>query len=411
MSFLDLFRPPSQWPGSSAVERRAIPSVYPVPTHDEYLQGAPVPGSTGGSNRWSLALPAVFRAVNIMQSLAAQLELIEQRAAASFTGAARPRWEYVHPSPFMQRPDPLLTRGAFAARYVGHMAMRGEAALRLYRDPQTRQVERCELIYAPDFRIEWNRDMTAPVYSWRERPLSVWDDVLHIKYLDVPGELHGIGPIQAARGNLIGSVAQQRWISSLYGGSAVPAGNLQVPYEVDDTEAAELLAKWEASHMGVARTGLLSGGVTYSAEGLSPHDAQYVDSHVRSVQDVAALFGIDPWLLAAALQGSSLTYQNLADVHRGIYKLTLHPTYLAPLEEHLAAVLPAGRRARFNFDDLTRPEDRVRFETWKLAVESGILTPDEAREREGLPPAEPVEPRQLAAVTEFDRREAQTNAG
>ncbi len=391
------------------IATRAIPAVWPVPTHEEYIQGAYLPGAASGDSRWALALPAVFRCVHLLQSLARQLPLDEQRQTGQRSLAGRPRWEVVAPSALVRRPDPTKTRGDFVAGYVAAMALRGGAPIRLYRDGANR-VARMKLIHPPLFRVEWaDETQQRRVYFHGSEQLELFRDLLYVRYLEIDTELYGLGPIQAARSGLAGQLAQATWIASVWGDPSVPAGNLVVPWELDSTEAAAVLTDWEVTHQGKSRTGVLSGGVTWQDTQLRPVDAQYVETHIRSIQDVALLFGVDPFLLAAALTGSSLTYQNQQDVHQGIYRSTLQPAYLAPLEEHFAEVLPPASRARFNFEDLTRPEEAQRMETYSTAISSGVLTVDEARDREGLEPREDEPTPQLAPVEDLDER-ARRNA-
>jgi phage FluMu protein Com len=52
----------------------------------------------------------------------------------------------------------------------------------------------------------------------------------------------------------------------------------------------------------------------------------------------------------------------------------------------MSDLLTRSHTAQFNFDRLLRADIETRFEAYKVGIEAGFLTPDEARQREGLEP-------------------------
>ena len=74
--------------------------------------------------------------------------------------------------------------------------------------------------------------------------------------------------------------------------------------------------------------------------------------------------------------------------------MTMRP-WLTNFEQQLKAALllsspSAGSRYQVEFDtaDLLRANPQDRFTSYETAIKSGVMCPNEAREREGMPPRE-----------------------
>ena len=48
--------------------------------------------------------------------------------------------------------------------------------------------------------------------------------------------------------------------------------------------------------------------------------------------------------------------------------------------------LPRGQTIDFGWDSFRRSDTKTRMETYKIAIEAGVMTVDEARSRENMPP-------------------------
>jgi phage portal protein BeeE len=98
------------------------------------------------------------------------------------------------------------------------------------------------------------------------------------------------------------------------------------------------------------------------------------------------MFGIPGHLLEYAVQGSSLTYQNIGEVGAELVRFTLAPGYLEPIEVGISDLLTRSTVARFNAEGIYRADIKTRFEVYQIGTGSGVLTIPEARKAEGLDP-------------------------
>ncbi|WP_410317998.1 phage portal protein, partial [Klebsiella pneumoniae] len=91
---------------------------------------------------------------------------------------------------------------------------------------------------------------------------------------------------------------------------------------------------------------------------------------------------------------SNSTYSNFSEASRAFLTMTMRP-WLANFEQQIkSALLVAspvpGIRYQVEFDsaDLLRATPTERYATYERGIKNGIMNPNEAREREGMPPRE-----------------------
>lgn len=168
--------------------------------------------------------------------------------------------------------------------------------------------------------------------------------------------------------------------------SGVPAGYLKVSAPgLTKENAGDLRTRWLASHGGDRRSiAVLNSTTDFVPLNLSPVDAALDSVKRLNLADVAFAFGMDPMTLGAGLQNSA-TYSNIRDAwtnHRD-FGLAL---WISAVQDTLSALLPGERSVVVNLDGFANPTARERFDGYKVAIDAGIMTVDEARSLEGFPP-------------------------
>jgi phage portal protein BeeE len=107
------------------------------------------------------------------------------------------------------------------------------------------------------------------------------------------------------------------------------------------------------------------------------------------------MFGVPGNYLGLANETSGLAYTNTNDDRRKLYEDGLQQ-YIVRIEQAITDLLPRGQEAKFNLTAFLRPDDKTRYEGYKVALEAGFLTVNEVREFEGLPELTPAEQEELA---------------
>jgi HK97 family phage portal protein len=292
-------------------------------------------------------LPAVYAAVDLISASVARLGFDEETRLS-------------------RRPDPFVTRFDFFFETTWSLAASGNAYWRQTRTE--RGVDSLEVLdpSAVVVRLD-ERSRRRRVYEYEGEPV---DRISHLRFHPRPGRLLGLSPIEASRTTWNGAVYAERYASKTYAESGIPSGVLKAEYELTDAESTRLKQQWTAARSGARSTAVLSGGITYEGIALSLVDLQFLDARASTALDVARIFHIPSDLLEVAVSGSSLTYQNLAEVGADLVRWCLD-AYLQIIEEAWA-LLP-GEPADRTFD--TRPlyaaSAETRARTLGLLVAAG----------------------------------------
>jgi len=174
--------------------------------------------------------------------------------------------------------------------------------------------------------------------------------------------------------------------------SGVPNGYLktEVPGMTKD-QAEGLRAKWLEHHGGDRRSiAVLNATTTFTPINLNPVDAALDQVKRLNIADVAFAFGLDPTTLGAGLNNSA-TYTNIRDAWENHRDFGLGP-WIAAVQDTLSALLPGTQSVTVNLDGFANPTAAERFGAYTVALSAGILTLDEVRALEGLPPLDGESP-------------------
>src|SRR5690606_595771 len=256
-----------------------------------------------------------------------------------------------------------------------------------------------QVLHPDDVTVSPDRNNLYPVYTWRGRPMARNRDIFHIAVNLYPGQFTGLGPIAAARTLWTTMKAEANFQRQLIVDNAVPGGILHSQKPLTATEAEEVRDVWESSHQGRKRIGVTSGVIEFKPLNIDPVDAQFIEARNFSVQEVGRLFGLSGFFLGVD-SGSSMTYSTTESLFRLFLTQTLRPTYLERIEQAFSLILPRGRAARFNVDEILRPDIQTRYQAHEIALRAGFKTPNEVRAEEGygpLPGGDTIQPAQTPA--------------
>lgn len=189
--------------------------------------------------------------------------------------------------------------------------------------------------------------------------------------------------------------------------SGVPAGYLKTETPgFTQEQADELKSKWMTNHGGDRRSiAVLNATTSFVPLTFSPVDAAIGESKRLAIADVAFAFGLDPVTLNVSLANSA-TYNNVRDAWVNHRDYALSP-WTTAVQDCLSALLPGTAGVLVSLDSFAQPSLAERVNTGKTAVDAGLLTVDEWRISEGLPPLPepepaPVPPQLLAVPDQVD---------
>lgn len=321
------------------------------------------------------AIPAVYRGFQFLSDTVAGLHLEEyERGQLS---SVTPR--------ILEQPNPAETYHDTINAVMNSLLFRGNA----YLIPRTRDdvgfPTSCIVANPDEVSAEWDRNKIYPVYKWREQPMSAPDEIIPIPLNRWPGRVDGISPVTACRLMLEGAHSEQTLATQLMVEDSTPPGTINLPEKLSLTEAKKILDVWEETHKARKRPAVLGGGASYTSIAFSPVDAQFLESREFSVQQIGRMLGLHGLFLLVS-SGDSLTYSTTEGIMRLVLTTTVAPTYLERIEQAFSRMLPTGRMARFNTDQLLRADLTARYQAYQVAVQAGFLTIADVRNLEGLPP-------------------------
>lgn len=325
----------------------------------------------------ALSLAPVFRAVSLIVTSVSQMDL----------GVFRDNAEIKTP-PLIKTPNVNDTSTAFIEETTFSLAAHGNAYWRLYRSAPGAPVQSIEVLDPAWVTVRTeDRDgipMAKRQYFLGEKELRS-HQIKHLRFLRRPGQVFGLGPIQASRGELQAALRLRRFADQWFDTTSVPEGYLTTDLVLSPSEAAEFADAWRQFLRDHDRVGVLSQGLDYKHVRINPAEAQFSDVQQAMVVQIARLFGIPAAYLLAEVQGNSMTYQNIEQSSL-IFMQTTLARYMSEIENGLSDLLPRGQRVQFKEEGLLRMDAKTLWEVRRAQVDVGYTTGSELRANEGKAP-------------------------
>lgn len=217
------------------------------------------------------------------------------------------------------------------------------------------------------------------------------EDIWHIPAFGFDG-LIGYSRITLAR-NAIGlSMAAEKFGSNFYKNGANFDIAITHPGELSDTAFERLNEDLKEKHTGVENSHkpmILEEGMSIEKIGIPPDDAQFIETRRFQLGEIARMFRVPPHMLGdverSTSWGSGIEQQEL-----GYLSHTLRP-WLKRIEQgaHKDLLLESERKdtvIEHLVEDFLRTDIGARMAAYVSAITNGIMTRNEARERENLIP-------------------------
>ena len=146
------------------------------------------------------------------------------------------------------------------------------------------------------------------------------------------------------------------------------------------------------AHGGVRKSvAVLNAGVDFSPLQLNVVDSDVVAAKGDWRVDMAHAFNLSASYLDASVSGSGMiTYANLSDRRRDLLDLTL-ADWGRSMEDLVTALLPYGVKMRIDWSGYLNTDPNQALAFVKQGLDMHYLTPEEARDRLGLPPLTPAQ--------------------
>jgi HK97 family phage portal protein len=212
--------------------------------------------------------------------------------------------------------------------------------------------------------------------------------MLHHRLLTLTHPLIGLSPLYAAGVSAMTGQTIQTNSYNFFSNLSRPSGVLTTPGKLDPDVATRLRTEWDQNFRGaqMGRPAILYGGMKWEALSMSAVDAQLIEQLKFNVEDVARCFRVPAYMLSDA---QKISFKNAEQLARNYYAQTLQ-YHIEAIEARVDQVFGLAENVFCEFDlsSLLRMEIDVRYTAYREAIQSGVLTINEARHLEELPPKE-----------------------
>jgi HK97 family phage portal protein len=214
------------------------------------------------------------------------------------------------------------------------------------------------------------------------------DEVFHLRDRSDDG-LVGRSRLSRARDVHMGAAALQDYSLSMWQNQATPSGIITFETARPGKDAIDDLkeeVRSKFSGTGNARQVMvMSNGMKWQSIGISPEDAEALESRKFSVQELCRVYGVPPPIVQ---DYSNNTFTNAAQASLWFATNTLLPWARKIEAEFKRSAFGASSPFEMHIDlsSLMRGDYATRWQSYGIAVQNQILTVNEIREQEGYNP-------------------------
>lgn len=202
----------------------------------------------------------------------------------------------------------------------------------------------------------------------------------------------GMSPLAYQRNSLGIAQAAEGAVTKIYRNGAKPSGVLSIDRLLKPEQREQIRNNFSSlTTSSDDRLMVLESGMKFESVSLSPQDIELLASRKFQISEICRWYGV-PSVMINDSNGTSVWGSGIEQVMQGFYKLTLRPL-LEKIESSIMVNLltPAERNrmeVEFDFDALLRADLKSRYESYRLGITNGLMTPNEARAAEHLPAIE-----------------------
>ena len=352
-------------------------------------------GTTSGKrvNEMSaMQMTAVYSCVRILAEAVAGLPLHLYRYTDNGSkekAIEHPLYRLLH-----DEPNPEMTSFVFRETLMTHLLLWGNAYAQIVRNGKGEVLGLYPLM--PN-KMSVDRDTDGKLWytytrSTDEAPTMKGStvklhpyDVLHIPGLGFDG-LVGYSPIAMAKNAIGMGIACEEYGARFFANGAAPGGVLEHPGTVKDPQ--KIRDSWNSVYRGTGnahKVAVLEEGMKYTPIGISPEQAQFLETRKFQINEIARIFRVPPHMVGD-LEKSS--FSNIEQQSLEFVKYTLEPWVIRWEQSIMRALLSTQEKemyfVKFNLEGLLRGDYQSRMNGYAIARQNGWMSANDIRRLENL---------------------------
>ena len=353
-------------------------------------------GTSSGKNvneRTAMRVTAVYSCVRILSEAIAGLPLHLYKQidkGGKEKAIEHPLYKLLH-----DEPNPEMTSFVFRETLMSHLLLWGNAYAQIIRNGKGQVVALYPLM--PN-RMTVDRDSNGRIYytysvnesdNPKLRKLGqirmTKDEIFHIPALGFDG-LVGYSPIAMAKNAIGMAMACEEYGAKFFANGASPSGVLEHPGNIKDPD--KLRESWNTLFQGSGNShkiAVLEEGLKYQPIGISPNEAQFLETRKFQIDEIARIFRVPPHMVGDLDKSS---FSNIEQQSLEFVKYTLDP-WVTRWEQaiHRSLLLESEKTdyfAKFNVDGLLRGDYQSRMNGYSVGIQNGFLSPNDIRSLENM---------------------------
>ncbi|WP_195923671.1 phage portal protein [Clostridium tepidum] len=352
-------------------------------------------GTTSGkpvNEHTAMQMTAVYSCVRILAEAVAGLPLHLYK----YTDSGGKEKALSHPLYFLlhDEPNPEMSSFVFRETLMTHLLLWGNAYAQIIRNGKGEVIALYPLM--PN-RMSVDRDSSGALYytytkysdeapTMKSMTVTLRpSDVFHIPGLGFDG-LVGYSPIAMAKNAIGMAIACEEYGAKFFANGAAPRGVLEHPGTIKDPQ--KVRDSWNAAYQGSSnshRVAVLEEGMKYQPIGISPEQAQFLETRKFQINEIARIFRVPPHMVGD-LEKSS--FSNIEQQSLEFVKYTLDPWVIRWEQTISRALLRPDEKklyfAKFNVDGLLRGDYVSRMNGYATARQNGWMSANDIRELENI---------------------------
>ena len=344
------------------------------------------------TERSAMQMTAVYSCVRILAEAVAGLPLHLYKytdGGGKDKALDHPLYRLLH-----DEPNPEMSSFVFRETLMTHLLLWGNAYAQVIRNGKGEVIALYPLM--PN-KMSVDRDENGRLYytyyrgpdeAIKNKEFAVTlkpSDVLHIPGLGFDG-LVGYSPIAMAKNAIGMAIACEEYGAKFFANGAAPGGVLEHPGTIKDPQRVR--ESWQSTFGGSGnanKIAVLEEGMKYTPIGISPEQAQFLETRKFQINEIARIFRVPPHMVGD-LEKSS--FSNIEQQSLEFVKYTLDPWVIRWEQSIQRSLLSQDEKTRyfvkFNLEGLLRGDYQSRMNGYATARQNGWMSANDIRELENL---------------------------
>jgi HK97 family phage portal protein len=290
---------------------------------------------------------------------------------------------------FHESPNSRMTPFEFWRAMMINHDMRGNAYARIVRAADGEAIawwpmpsDQVQTVIDPVGEVWHHYHLGETVFIFPDR------DVLHLKGLG--NGTTGLAKLEYMAGTIGEGSAQAKAAQKTFSNGGKPTAVLMADQVLKPAQRQALQERFVEMATGTeSRLFVLEANMKYQQLSATPEQMQLMDARRFTTTEICRWFDVPPVVVYHAAD-TTVWGSGIEQIIGGWYKTSINPLVQSIEQALVKRVLTAKQRAtmdvKFNLDALLRGSAKERYELYASGTSNGIVTRDECRALEDLPP-------------------------